>query len=105
MGISGGMTPCPDALAILLIAIGMGQGVLGMFAIVAFSLGLAGVLVLFGLAIVLAAPLWHRLRESARQRGVVSTSFGRLARLAPVVSGAVILVFGVAMAWSSVIRG
>lgn len=105
MGVSGGLAPCPDALAILLIAIGMGQGVLGMFAIVAFSIGLAGVLVLFGLAIVLAAPLWTRVRETAGQRGFLSVSLVRLARFAPVVSGAVILVFGVAMAWSSVIRG
>jgi nickel/cobalt exporter len=105
LGISGGLAPCPDALAILLIAIGMGQGVLGMFAIVAFSAGLAGVLVIFGLAIVLAAPLWRRLRESSANRGAIALNAGRLARFAPVISGVVILVFGIAMAWSSVIRG
>ena len=105
LGVSGGLAPCPDALAILLIAIGMGQGVLGMFAIVAFSVGLAGVLVIFGLAIVLAAPLWRRLRESSANRGSVAFNVGRLARFAPVISGVVILVFGIAMAWSSVVRG
>ena len=105
MGVSGGLAPCPDALAILLIAIGMGQGVLGMFAIVAFSAGLAGVLVLFGLAIVLANPLWGRLRAAVGERDSLNTGLARFARFAPVASGAVILVFGLAMAWSSVVRG
>ena len=83
----------------------MGQGLLGLFAIVAFSLGLAGVLVFFGLAIVLAAPLWRRIKERGAARGVIAVNLGRFARVAPVVSGVMILVFGVAMAWSSVIRG
>ena len=68
-------------------------------------LQLAGVLVIFGLAIVLAAPFWRRLRESSASRGAIAVNFGRVARFAPVISGAVILVFGIAMAWSSVIRG
>jgi len=105
LGISGGLAPCPDALAILLIAIGMGQGVLGMFAIVAFSIGLAGVLVVFGLAIVLAAPIWRRLRDSSVNRRGIAVNFGRVARFAPVISGVVILAFGIAMAWSSIVRG
>ncbi|MGH2535457.1 MAG: sulfite exporter TauE/SafE family protein [Thermomicrobiales bacterium] len=61
LGVSGGMAPCPDALAILLLAVGINQLAFGMLAIVAFSLGLAGVLVAFGLAIALAGPVWSRL--------------------------------------------
>jgi nickel/cobalt exporter len=105
LGVPGGLAPCPDALAILLIAIGMGQGMLGLFAIVAFSLGLAGVLVLFGLAIVLAAPLWRQIKERGSGRGVIAVNLGRFARFAPAMSGVVILIFGIAMAWSSVIPG
>ena len=105
LGISGGLAPCPDALAILLIAIGMGQGLIGLFAIFAFSLGLAGVLVIFGLTIVLAAPLWRRIRDHGAQRPAFSRVLGGAARFAPVASGVVILVFGIAMAWNSVIRG
>ena len=40
LGVSGGMVPCPDALAILLLAIGMNQLPTGLVAIAAFSLGL-----------------------------------------------------------------
>ena len=54
LGIAGGIVPCPEALAILLLAIGLHQAWLGMLAIVAFSVGLAGVLVAFGAVVALA---------------------------------------------------
>jgi ABC-type nickel/cobalt efflux system permease component RcnA len=60
LGVSGGMAPCPDALAILLLAVGINQLAFGMVAIVAFSVGLAGVLVAFGLPITLNGPFWSR---------------------------------------------
>ncbi|MEZ4496338.1 MAG: sulfite exporter TauE/SafE family protein [Thermomicrobiales bacterium] len=47
LGVSGGIAPCPDALAILLLSAGIGQAAFGMVAIVAFNLGLAAVLVAF----------------------------------------------------------
>ncbi|MCA9859658.1 MAG: hypothetical protein KC438_08045, partial [Thermomicrobiales bacterium] len=45
LGVAGGIVPGPEALAILLLAIGLHQAWLGMLSIVAFSFGLAAVLV------------------------------------------------------------
>ncbi len=103
LGVSGGLVPCPDALAILLLAIGINQAGFGMLAIVAFSLGLAGVLVAFGLAIALAGPFWTRTRQTAAEHGGfasrVSNAFGRLATVSPLVSAVVVLLLGLAMIW------
>ncbi len=52
LGISGGLVPCPDALAILLLAAGVGQIGLGLGLVTAFSLGLAAVLIGIGVALV-----------------------------------------------------
>jgi nickel/cobalt exporter len=103
LGVSGGLAPCPDALAILLLAIGINQAGFGMLAIVAFSLGLAGVLVAFGLAIALAGPFWTRTRRAASERGGfgarLNDAFGRLAAVSPLVSAVVVLLLGLAMIW------
>ena len=68
LGVSGGLLPCPSALVLLLSAIALGRVALGLVLIVAFSLGLAGVLTGIGIALVYAG----RLIEGS----------GRLARLA-----------------------
>jgi len=52
LGVSGGMVPCPDAIAILVVAVALGRIPLGMLFIVAFSLGLALVLIGIGVAMV-----------------------------------------------------
>jgi ABC-type nickel/cobalt efflux system permease component RcnA len=61
MGVSGGMTPCPEAIGILLVAIGLNRVALGMGLIVAFSLGLAAVLSLIGLLLVRSRGLVDHL--------------------------------------------
>ena len=61
MGVSGGLIPCPEAIGILLIAIGLDQVALGLGLIMAFSLGLATVLCLLGLLLVRARGLANRL--------------------------------------------
>jgi ABC-type nickel/cobalt efflux system permease component RcnA len=105
LGVSGGLAPCPDALAILLLAIGINQAGFGMLAIVAFSLGLAGVLVAFGLAIALAGPFWTRTRRAATECGGIgmgrrlSAVFGRVVAVSPLVSAVVVLLLGLAMIW------
>src|SRR5262249_7658080 len=103
LGVSGGLTPCPDALAILLLAIGINQAGFGMLAILAFSLGLAGVLVAFGLAIALAGPFWTRARQAAAARGGfgsrLNAAFGRLIAVSPLLSAVVVLLLGLAMIW------
>ena len=52
LGISGGLVPCPDAIAILVVAVALGRIPTGMLLIVAFSLGLALVLIGIGVAMV-----------------------------------------------------
>ena len=67
LGISGGLLPCPSALILMLSAIALHQVGLGIALIVAFSLGLAGVLTAIGLFMVYAGKLLERLpiRHSA----------------------------------------
>jgi len=54
LGITGGMVPCPAALVVLLGAFSLHRVGFGLFLIVAFSLGLAAVLIAIGLLIVYA---------------------------------------------------
>lgn len=84
LGISGGMVPCPSAMVVLLLAIAVGRVAEGMALIVAFSAGLAAVLVLIGVLVVHAARLLDRL--SPRRE--------HLAAL-PVISAAIVTIIGV----------
>ncbi len=52
LGISGGLLPCPSALVVMLGAIALGRIGLGLLLIIAFSVGLAGVLTGIGLLFV-----------------------------------------------------
>jgi nickel/cobalt transporter (NicO) family protein len=61
LGISGGIMPCPAALVLLLGAISLNQISLGLGLVFAFSLGLAGVLVVLGLGMVYAKRLFVRI--------------------------------------------
>lgn len=84
MGMTGGALPCPSALVVLLGAIAMHRIVFGMLLIVAFSLGLASVLVLIGVLLVKARGLLERIGRG-----------GRVAQLLPVLSAFVITLVGV----------
>lgn len=57
LGVSGGLLPCPSAIVVMLAAISIGQIAFGMLLIVAFSLGLAGVLSAVGIALVFGKRL------------------------------------------------
>src|SRR3984885_7058192 len=52
LGITGGIIPCPAALVVLLSAFALHRIGLGFFLIIAFSLGLAAVLISFGMLMV-----------------------------------------------------
>jgi ABC-type nickel/cobalt efflux system permease component RcnA len=52
MGVLGGLIPCPEALGIMLIAVGLNRAGLGLALVGAFSLGLAAVLVSLGMLMV-----------------------------------------------------
>ena len=84
LGISGGLLPCPEALMVLLITIAAHRVLFGLLLIVAFSTGLAGVLVGFGLLLVFARGFFGRINLSS----------GLAPRLLPVVSALVIVIAG-----------
>lgn len=69
LGITGGMVPCPEALAVLLTALALNKLVLGLLILLAFSGGLAFVLVLIGIVMVKAARLLERRYPS---QGMIS---------------------------------
>jgi len=62
LGITGGIIPCPAALIVLLSAFALHRIGLGFFLIVAFSVGLAAVLIGFGMLMVYARRFMSRLQ-------------------------------------------
>ena len=48
LGISGGIVPCPGALVILLLAVALHRIAFGLLLLVAFSVGLAAILIAIG---------------------------------------------------------
>jgi nickel/cobalt transporter (NicO) family protein len=89
LGVSAGMIPCPEALSVLLLAIGLNRTALGMVMIVAFSVGLAAVLVGLGLLLVTSSPLLSRL--SGRHPSWITVRL-------PLLSAVVVAILGFAMA-------
>jgi ABC-type nickel/cobalt efflux system permease component RcnA len=79
LGITGGIIPCPAALIVLLSAFALHRIGLGFFLIVAFSIGLAAVLISFGMAMVYARRFMSRLQVDGpltrRWLPVASTGF------------------------------
>ena len=61
MSVSGGLVPCPEALGIMIIAIGLNRIVLGLGLSVAFSFGLAAVLIAIGILLVRSRSLVERV--------------------------------------------
>lgn len=83
MGVSGGLLPCPSALVVMLGAIALDRVTFGLLLVLAFSLGLAAVLIAFGLLLVAGSRLFVRLPVE-----------GRLLRLGPAGSALTILIIG-----------
>lgn len=61
LGVTGGMVPCPAALVVLLSAVALHRTAFGLYLIVAFSIGLAAVLIAMGFAAVYAGRTMFRL--------------------------------------------
>jgi nickel/cobalt exporter len=91
LGITGGVIPCPAALIVLLSAFALHRIGLGFFLIVAFSIGLAAVLIGFGMAIVYARRFVTRLQVD----GPITR------RWLPVASSGFITVLGLVLAVQS----
>jgi len=88
LGVTGGIVPCPAALVVLLSALALGRLGFGLVLIVAFSVGLAAVLIVIGLLVLHA----RRLMAQWRGKGVLLT------RWLPLTSSAAITVLGLAIA-------
>lgn len=95
LGIAGGIIPCPSAVLVLLVAVGSKHIDLGLPLLLAFSLGLAGVLTLIGLALVYGRSLAGRVRVG----GAISRTV--LLRL-PVVSALAVCCLGILMAFGAI---
>ena len=83
---SGNIAPCPAAFVVLLAAIQLHQVAYGLALIVAFSVGLAAVLTVLGVAVVRGAG-WLVKRPQ----------FDRLSRWAPLLTATVIAAVGAVM--------
>ena len=88
LGITGGIIPCPAALIVLLSAFALHRIGLGFFLIVAFSIGLAAVLIGFGMLMVYA----RRFMTTLQMDGPLTK------RWLPVASSAFITVLGLSLA-------
>ena len=92
MGISGGLVPCPEALAVLLISFTINRLALGLVILLAFSLGLAAVLIAIGVAMVLAGPALKRLAID-----------GPWMKVLPVASALVVTLLGVVILYRTAV--
>jgi ABC-type nickel/cobalt efflux system permease component RcnA len=87
LGISGGIVPCPAALVVLLSAVSMQRIGFGLLLIVAFSVGLAAVLIAIGMLMVSARHFMSRLQTN----GELITHW------LPLASSTIITLFGLGM--------
>jgi nickel/cobalt transporter (NicO) family protein len=93
LGISGGIVPCYDALLVLLLAIGFHRIALGLAVLIAFSLGLAAVLIIIGILVLKAQPLLER-----------ATHGSKLLKTLPALSALLVAAIGLYMALSALIK-
>lgn len=94
LGISGGIVPCPSALVVLLAAIALNRTAFGLLLIVAFSFGLAAVLIAIGIVMLRARRIFERFASKGSW----------LPRL-PIVSSLVIAALGMVIAIQALMAG
>jgi nickel/cobalt transporter (NicO) family protein len=95
LGVSGGIVPCWDAIAMLGLAISAQRLWLGLPLLLAFSAGLAGVLIALGVVVVHA-------RKLAVNTWGEGPGLRRVARTLPLVSAVVITALGLWLCFESV---
>ena len=93
LGISGGLLPCPSALIVLLSAIALGRVGFGIALVIAFSLGLAGVLSAIGLLFVYARRFFQRIPARGRVLGIL-----------PALSAAFVVLIGVGITLKALVE-
>jgi len=93
LGVSGGMLPCPSAIVVLLSAIALGRIGFGLLLILAFSIGLAGVLTGIGMLMVYARRWFERFNTA-----------GPAFRWLPVGSAFIVTIAGVIIAFQGLVQ-
>jgi ABC-type nickel/cobalt efflux system permease component RcnA len=88
LGISGGVVPCWGAILWVLYCVTAGRYGLAVWAVLAFSLGLASVLILIGLSVV-----WGSRAGASAFRG--RTWFRLVSKWLPIIGAALVVVIGV----------
>jgi ABC-type nickel/cobalt efflux system permease component RcnA len=91
LGISGGIVPCPAALVVLLGAVSINRIGFGLLLIVAFSAGLAAVLIGLGLLMVYARRFMSRFGGEGEW----------MTRCLPLASSVFILLVGIGLIWQA----
>jgi len=86
LGLSHGIVPTFDALAVLLVALSVSQMILGVGLVLAYSLGIAGVLIAVGVLFIRTQTV---LLDHPR--------FGKISRLAPAVAAIVVILLGLSL--------
>jgi nickel/cobalt transporter (NicO) family protein len=94
LGVQGGLVPCMDAVLLLCLAVSARRLWLGLPLLLAFSAGLAGVLVVLGVGVVCA-------RNWAVARWGGGTRLRKVLRALPVVSAALITAMGMWICYAS----
>lgn len=94
LGVSGGLIPCPSALVLLLSAIALNKVGFGLVLILAFSVGLAGVLTGIGLVLVYANKLFDRMPATN----------GRITAVVPVLSALFITLAGLGITYQALVQ-
>lgn len=88
LGVTGGIVPCPSALVVLLAAIALHRIALGLALILAFSVGLAAVLIAAGVLAVKAYGLLSRMERFA----AVTRALGVASAVAVTILGILIVI-------------
>jgi nickel/cobalt exporter len=101
MGIAGGLVPSPSALLVLLASVALGRTVFGVLLVVAYGLGMAATLTAVGLALVRVRDRLDRRLRAGRTSSVLRA----VARMAPLVTAALVLVVGLALVARGVVLG
>lgn len=92
LGISGGMVPCPAALVVFLAAISMQRIAFGLALILAFSLGLAIILMLIGVLVVKSKSIFFN-----------SITQNKLVKFLPLFSACLIILIGISIVINSLV--
>ncbi len=94
MGVASGLVPSPTALVVLVAAISLGRTWFGVGLVLAYGLGMAGVLTAVGLLLVIVRDRIAVSRLAEPGRVVLS----RIASALPVATAVIVIVIGLALA-------